>query len=36
MARAGRKRVEAQFSLAQKIQRTEALYQRLLAERGAA
>ena len=36
MARAGRKRVEAQFSLAQKIQRTEALYQRLLAEQGAA
>ncbi len=36
MARAGRKRVEAQFSLAQKIQRTEALYQRLLADRGAA
>jgi glycosyltransferase involved in cell wall biosynthesis len=36
MARAGRKRVEAQFSMAQKIQRTEALYQRLLAARGAA
>jgi hypothetical protein len=31
MARAGRKRVEALFSMAQKIQRTEALYQRLLA-----
>jgi glycosyltransferase involved in cell wall biosynthesis len=36
MARAGRKRVEAQFSMAQKIQRTEALYRRLLAERGRA
>jgi glycosyltransferase involved in cell wall biosynthesis len=36
MARAGRKRVEAQFSMAQKVQRTEALYQRLLAERGVA
>jgi len=35
MARAGRKRVEAQFSMAQKIQRTEALYERLLAARGA-
>jgi glycosyltransferase involved in cell wall biosynthesis len=34
MARAGRKRVEAQFSMALKIQRTEALYQRLLAARG--
>jgi glycosyltransferase involved in cell wall biosynthesis len=33
MARAGRKRVEALFSMAQKIQRTEALYQRLLAAR---
>jgi glycosyltransferase involved in cell wall biosynthesis len=31
MARAGRKRVEAHFSMAQKIQRIEALYQRLLA-----
>jgi glycosyltransferase involved in cell wall biosynthesis len=36
MARAGRKRVEARFSMAQKIQRTEALYRRLLAERGRA
>jgi glycosyltransferase involved in cell wall biosynthesis len=33
MARAGRKRVEAQFSMAQKVQRTEALYRRLLAAR---
>jgi len=33
MARAGRKRVETLFSMTQKIQRTEALYQRLLAER---
>jgi len=33
MARAGRKRVEAHFSMAQKVQRTEALYQRLLAAR---
>ncbi|HJR50808.1 MAG TPA: glycosyltransferase, partial [Gemmatimonadales bacterium] len=31
MARAGRKRVEARFSMAQKIQRTEALYERLRA-----
>lgn len=36
MARAGRKRVEAHFSMAHKVQRTEALYQRLLAERGVA
>ena len=35
MARAGRKRVEALFSMAQKVQRTEALYQRLLAGRRA-
>jgi len=34
MARAGRKRVEAQFSTRVKIERTEALYARLLAERG--
>jgi glycosyltransferase involved in cell wall biosynthesis len=34
MARAGRKRVEAHFSMAQKIQRTEALYERLWAARG--
>jgi glycosyltransferase involved in cell wall biosynthesis len=33
MARAGRKRVEAMFSMTQKIHRTEALYQRLLAAR---
>jgi glycosyltransferase involved in cell wall biosynthesis len=33
MARAGRKRVEAQFSSAIKIQRTEALYERLLEPR---
>ena len=33
MARAGRKRVEAQFSMAQKVQRTEALYRRLLEPR---
>jgi glycosyltransferase involved in cell wall biosynthesis len=33
MARAGRKRVEAHFSMAQKVQRTEALYQQLLAAR---
>lgn len=32
MARAGRKRVETHFSLATKIERTEALYRRLLAE----
>jgi glycosyltransferase involved in cell wall biosynthesis len=31
MARAGRKRVEAHFSLAAKVERTEALYHRLLA-----
>jgi hypothetical protein len=31
MARAGRKRVEALCSLATKVQRTEALYRRLLA-----
>ena len=31
MARAGRKRVEAEFSLATKLDRTEALYRRLLA-----
>ena len=36
MARAGRKRVEAHFSLAAKIERTEALYRRLVAARGAA
>jgi glycosyltransferase involved in cell wall biosynthesis len=34
MARAGRKRVEAHFSLARKIQRTEALYERLWAAHG--
>lgn len=34
MARAGRKRVEALFALATKIERTEALYQRLLAAPG--
>jgi glycosyltransferase involved in cell wall biosynthesis len=33
MARAGRKRVEAHFSMAQKVQRTEALYERLWATR---
>ena len=33
MGRAGRKRVEAHFSMAQKIQRTEALYERLWAAR---
>jgi glycosyltransferase involved in cell wall biosynthesis len=33
MARAGRKRVEAQFSLVTKLDRTEALYTRLLAGR---
>jgi hypothetical protein len=33
MARAGRKRVEAHFSMTQKIQRTEALYERLWAAR---
>jgi hypothetical protein len=31
MARAGRKRVEAQFSLRAKIDATEALYHRLVA-----
>ena len=36
MARAGRKRVEAHFSMAHKVQRTEALYRRLLAARGSA
>ena len=36
MARAGRKRVEAGFSLAAKIERTEALYRRLVGERGLA
>ncbi|HET8578937.1 MAG TPA: glycosyltransferase family 4 protein [Methylomirabilota bacterium] len=36
MARAGRKRVEAQFSTAVKIRRTEALYERLLAARAQA
>ena len=34
MARAGRKRVEAHFSMTQKVQRTEALYRRLLDARG--
>jgi hypothetical protein len=34
MARAGRKRVEANFSMAQKVQRTEALYERLWAASG--
>jgi glycosyltransferase involved in cell wall biosynthesis len=34
MARAGRKRVETRFSTTVKIERTEALYTRLLAERG--
>ena len=34
MARAGRKRVEAEFSMARKVQRTEALYRRLLDTRG--
>ena len=33
MARAGRKRVEAEFSLATKLDRTEALYRRLLADK---
>jgi glycosyltransferase involved in cell wall biosynthesis len=33
MARAGRKRVEAEFSMSQKIQRTAALYERLWAAR---
>jgi glycosyltransferase involved in cell wall biosynthesis len=36
MARAGRKRVEGRFSTAVKVERTEALYRRLLSERGAA
>jgi glycosyltransferase involved in cell wall biosynthesis len=36
LARAGRKRVETHFSLATKIERTEALYRRLLAGRRAA
>jgi glycosyltransferase involved in cell wall biosynthesis len=35
MARAGRKRVEQQFSTAIKVDRTEALYRRLLEARGA-
>ena len=35
MARAGRKRVEANFSLTAKLERTEALYRRLVAERAA-
>jgi len=34
MARAGRKRVETRFSTTVKVERTEALYTRLLAERG--
>ncbi len=34
MARAGRKRVETQFSTAVKVERTETLYRRLLDERG--
>jgi glycosyltransferase involved in cell wall biosynthesis len=34
MARAGRKRVEQHFSAAVKVQRTEALYRRLLREKG--
>jgi glycosyltransferase involved in cell wall biosynthesis len=36
MARAGRKRVEALFSLRAKVDATEALYQRLVAAGGAA
>jgi glycosyltransferase involved in cell wall biosynthesis len=36
MARAGRKRVEGHFSLATKLDRTEALYTRLLAARARA
>lgn len=36
MARAGRKRVEAHFSLRAKVEATEALYRRLLAARGRA
>ncbi len=35
MARAGRKRVEANFSLTAKLERTEHLYRRLVAERAA-
>ncbi|HXJ82008.1 MAG TPA: glycosyltransferase family 4 protein [Candidatus Methylomirabilis sp.] len=35
MARAGRKRVERAFSTAIKVERTEALYRRLLADQGA-
>jgi glycosyltransferase involved in cell wall biosynthesis len=35
MARAGRKRVEREFSTAIKVERTEALYRRLLGARGA-
>jgi glycosyltransferase involved in cell wall biosynthesis len=34
MARAGRKRVETQFSMAVKVERTEALYRRLLHAKG--
>ena len=36
MARAGRKRVEAAFSTTAKVEHTEALYRRLLTEKGAA
>jgi glycosyltransferase involved in cell wall biosynthesis len=36
MARAGRKHVEARFSTVVKVERTEALYRRLLAARGIA
>jgi glycosyltransferase involved in cell wall biosynthesis len=36
MARAGRKRVEARFSTAGKVERTEALYRRLLEATGPA
>ena len=36
MARAGRKRVETEFSLTAKLDRTEALYARLVAAAGAA
>jgi glycosyltransferase involved in cell wall biosynthesis len=36
MARAGRKRVETMFSSTAKVQRTEALYRRLLQEKGVA
>jgi hypothetical protein len=35
LARAGRKRVEAHFSLEAKIDATERLYRRLVARRGA-